>query len=157
LKIATSENDGEIVDARTQTKVVSILQPRPASSLPFGVVATPGKSTIGDGLTIIGQGVRIVSKGRLQIDGDIFGDIIGSDLTISADGSVIGTVSAERVNVFGRVRGEIRAGTIVLHPTARVEADILYQRLEVADGAYFDGRVRRVGDVADLPPNFGLA
>jgi cytoskeletal protein CcmA (bactofilin family) len=156
LKIATSENEGEIVDTPTQTNVVSILQPRPASSLPFGVVATPGKSTIGNGLTIIGQGVRIISKGRLQIDGDIFGDLIGSDLTISADGSVIGTVSAERVNVFGRVKGEIRAGTVVLHPTARVEGGILYQRLEIADGAYFDGRVRRCRDVADLRPNLDL-
>ena len=154
MKIATSENDGEIVDAPTQTSGVSILQPRPASSLPFGVVATPGKSTIGNDLTIIGQGVRIISKGRLQIDGDIFGDINGSALTISADGSVIGTVSAERVNVFGRVKGEIRAGTVILHPTARVEADILHQTLEIAEGACFDGRVRRVRDVGELKPRF---
>jgi cytoskeletal protein CcmA (bactofilin family) len=104
----------------------------------------------------MGQGVRIISKGRLQIDGNILGDIIVSDLTISADGSVIGTVSAERVNVFGRVKGEIRAGIVVLHPTARVAADILHQTLEIAEGAYFDGRVRRCRDVADLRPNLDL-
>ena len=55
--------------------------------------------------------------------GDIFGDIIGSDLTISADGSVTGTVSAERVNVYGRIEGQIRAVTLIVHPTAHVEAE----------------------------------
>lgn len=157
MKIATSENEGEIVEAPTRSSGVSILQPRPASALPFGVVATPGKSTIGNGLTITGQGVRIISKGRLEIDGEIFGDIIGSDLTISGDGSVFGTVSAERVNVFGRVKGEIRAGTIILHPTAQVEADILHRTLEVAEGAHFEGRVSRVRDVADVRPILELA
>ena len=156
MKIATSENSGEMLDAPTQTSVVSLVQPRPASSLPFGVAATPGKSTIGNDLTIIGQSVRIISKGRLQIDGDIFGDIIGSDLTISADGSVTGTVSAERVNVFGRVEGQIRAMTVIVHPTAHVEADILHQTLEIAEGAHFEGSVRKCRDVADLQPDFSM-
>jgi cytoskeletal protein CcmA (bactofilin family) len=116
------------------------------------------KSTIGNGLTITGQGARIISKGRLEIDGKIFGDIIGSDLTNSADGSVFfGTVSAERVNVFGRVKGEIRARAIILHPTAQVEADILHRTLEVAEGAHFEGRVSRVRDVADVRPILELA
>jgi len=153
--IATSENEGEATDAPTQTSV-SLLQPRPDSSLPFGVAATPGSSTIGNDLTIFGQGVRIVAKGRLQIDGDILGDITGSDLTIGADGSVTGTVSAERVNVFGRVKGEIRAVTLILHPTAHVQADILHQTLEIAAGAYFDGRVRRSRDAAELRPDLDV-
>ncbi len=154
--IATSENDAEIADAPTQTSVVSALQPRAASSFPFGIAATPGRSAIGKDLTIFGQGVRIISKGRLQIDGDIHADIIGNDLTISVDGSVTGTVSAERVNVFGRVKGAIHAVTLILHPTADVEADILHQTLEIAEGANFDGRVRRCRDVADLKRKIDL-
>ena len=59
--------------------------------------------------------------------------------------------------MFGRVEGQIRAVAVIVHPTAHVEADILYQTLEVAEGAYFDGRVRRCRDVADLRPNLDLA
>jgi cytoskeletal protein CcmA (bactofilin family) len=155
--IAPSDETVEDIDASTQASVVTLVQPQAASSLPFGVVAMPGRSTISNDLTIIGQGVIIVSNGRLQIDGNIFGDIIGSDLTISSEGSVTGKVSAERVNVFGRVTGEIRAMTLILHPTAQVQADILHQTLEIAEGAQFDGGVRRCRDVAELKLKFDVA
>ena len=155
--IAPSDDTVETTDAPTQTSIVSPVPPRSASSLPFGVVATPGRSTIGNDLTIMGQGVRIVSRGRLQIDGDILGDITGSDLTIGSEGSVTGTVSAKRVNVFGRVNGEIRAVTLILHPTAQVQAVVVYQTLEIAEGAHFGGRVRRCRDVAELKPNLDVA
>jgi cytoskeletal protein CcmA (bactofilin family) len=136
--------------AATQTDVVCVLKPGSASALPVEISSTQRRSTIGNDLTIFGQGVRIKFEHGLHIDGDIFGDISGSDLTISSEGSVTGTVSAERVNVFGRIKGEIRAVTLILHPTAHVEADVLHQTLEIAEGAYFDGRVRRCRDVAEL-------
>jgi cytoskeletal protein CcmA (bactofilin family) len=154
--IAPLDDTVEATGSSTQTSIVSLLQPRPASTLPFGVAATPGKSTIGNDLTIIGQSVRIISKGRLQIDGDVFGDITGSDLTVGANGSVTGTVSAERVNVFGHVIGELRAVTAILHPTAHVQADIVHPTLEIAEGAYFEGSVRRCRDVTDLQPDFSM-
>jgi cytoskeletal protein CcmA (bactofilin family) len=155
--IAPSDDTVEGTDASTQISVVTLVESKAASSLPFGVVATLGRSTISNDLTIIGQGVRIVSKARLQIDGNIFGDIIGSDLTIGSEGSVTGLVSAERINVFGRVIGEIRAMTVILHPTSQVRADLLHQTLEIAEGAQFDGCVRRCRDIADLKPNFDVA
>jgi cytoskeletal protein CcmA (bactofilin family) len=66
-------------------------------------------------------------------------------------------VSAQRVNVFGRVGGEIRAVILILHPTAQVQADVVHQTLEIAEGAHFEGRVRRCWDVAELTPNFDVA
>jgi cytoskeletal protein CcmA (bactofilin family) len=47
--------------------------------------------------------------------------------------------------------------TVILHTTAHVGADILYQMLEVAEGASFDGRVHRCRDVADMRPNLDIA
>lgn len=155
--IPPSDTTTEATAATTHTSVLSLVPPRSESPLPFGVIATSGRSTIGNDLTIIGQGVRIVSQGRLQIDGAIFGDITCSDLTIGPQGTVTGTVSATRVNVFGCVKGEIRAMTLVLHPTAQVQADIVHQTVEIAEGAHFDGRVRRCRDVAELKPNFDVA
>jgi cytoskeletal protein CcmA (bactofilin family) len=112
-----------------------------------------GTSVIGSDLTIVGQGIRIISKNRLQIDGDVHADVAGKEVIISSDGSVIGTVSAERVDVHGGVKGAIRATMVVLHPSAQVEADILHENLEIAEGAYLEGRVRKSRDANELKPN----
>lgn len=122
------------------------------SPSPFGSATTMGTSTIGTDLTIFGQGITIISKNRLKIDGDIYGDVAAKELIISADGSVIGNVSAERVDVHGGVKGAIRAMTVVLHSSAQVEGDVLHENLEVAEGALLEGRVRRPRDAEELKP-----
>lgn len=123
------------------------------SPTPLGSATPTGTSTIGTDLTILGQDITIISKNRLQFDGDIHGDVAAKDLIISADGSVIGNVSAERVDVHGGVKGAIRAMTVVLHPSAQVEGDILHKNLEVAEGALLEGRIRRPRDAEELKPN----
>src|SRR5262249_32328673 len=50
------------------------------------------KSVIGNDLKIIGQGLKIISQGTLQVDGDIEGDVGGSEVIIGEKGKVTGTV-----------------------------------------------------------------
>ncbi len=129
--------------------------PAPAASgghNPFGVATTMGSSVIGTDLTIIGEKITIISQNKLQIDGDIRGDVNGKQVVIGEDGSVVGTVSAEVIEVRGGVRGAIRAVTVTLHPSAQVEGDIFHQTLAISEGAMFDGRVRRPKDPAELKP-----
>ena len=76
-----------------------------AYSVPFEPAARNGTSVIVTDLTILGQGINIISKDRLRIDDDIYTDAVAIQLIISADGSVIGTVSAEWVDVHGGVKG----------------------------------------------------
>jgi cytoskeletal protein CcmA (bactofilin family) len=111
-----------------------------------------GTSVIGTDLTILGDKITIISQNKLQIDGDVRGDVNGRQVVIGEDGSVIGTVSAEAIEVRGGVRGAIRAQSVVLHPTAEVEGDIFHQTLSISEGAQFDGRVRRSKDAAELAP-----
>lgn len=131
--------------------------PRPTSgtppSTPFGPAGTIGKSVIGTDLTILGQNITIISKNRLQIDGDIRGDVSGKQIIISADGSVIGTVCAERVEIYGGVKGAIRAAAVVLHPSAQVDAEILHTTISIAEGALVEGRFRKPRNESDLIPN----
>ena len=124
----------------------------PANS-PFGPASTVGVSVIGTDLTILGQNIAIISQNKLQIDGDVRGDVHGKQVTISAEGSVIGTVSAERIEVHGGVKGAIRAAVVVVHPTAQVDADILHQSLSVAEGAQVEGSLRKSRDERELIPN----
>lgn len=119
---------------------------------PFGAAAVMGSSVIGTDLAIIGEKITIISQNKLQIDGDIRGDVNGKQVVIGEDGSVIGTVSAESIEVRGGVRGAIRAISVTLHPSAQVEGDIFHQTLAISEGAMFDGRVRRPKDPSELKP-----
>lgn len=123
-----------------------------APNSPFGPAATMGSSVIGTDLTIIGEKITIISQNKLQIDGDIRGNVNGKQVIIGQDGSVIGTVSAETIEVRGGVQGAIRALAVTLHPTAQVEGDIFHQTLAISEGAIFDGRVRRPKDASELRP-----
>lgn len=121
-------------------------------SSPFDTANVMGTSVIGTDLTILGEKITIISQNKLQIEGDIRGDVNGKQVTIGQEGSVIGTVSAERIEVHGGVRGAIRAASVTLHPTAQVDGDIVHQSLSISEGAQFDGRVRRAKDAAELVP-----
>jgi cytoskeletal protein CcmA (bactofilin family) len=120
---------------------------------PFGPASTMGVSVIGTDLTILGQNIAIISQNKLQIDGDVRGDVVGKEVTISSEGSVIGTVAAERIEVHGGVNGAIRAAVVIVHPTAQVDADILHRSLSVAEGAQLEGSLRKSKDERELVPN----
>ena len=131
--------------------------PPPAISIaapsPLGSAATIGTSLIGSDLIIRGENIVIISQNRLQIEGDVHGDVRGKEVTIGPDGSVTGTISAERIEVHGRVRGAIRATLIVVHSTANVDAEIVHEQLSVAEGAKVEGRLKRSRDANELIPN----
>jgi cytoskeletal protein CcmA (bactofilin family) len=116
-----------------------------------------GASVIGTDLTILGEKITIISQNRLQIDGDIRGDVTGKQVVIGEDGSVIGTVCAEQIEVRGGVRGAIKAQSVTLHPTSVVEGDIFHQTLAISEGAQFDGRVRRAKDLSEIAPNLDVS
>ena len=112
--------------------------------------AEAGKSIISNDLKIIGQGLKIISRGTLQVDGEVEGDVAGAEVIIGEQGKVTGTVAAERVIVRGRTSGIIRAMTVALQASARVEGDIHHMSLTIEQGAEFDGRCRRPGNPAEL-------
>jgi cytoskeletal protein CcmA (bactofilin family) len=114
----------------------------------------PGKpsslSVISNDLKIIGKDLKIVSRGTLQVDGEVEGDVAGTEIIIGELGQVRGTVAAERVTVQGRASGVIRALSVTLQSSARVQGDIYHSSLVVEQGAVFDGRCRRPSDVAEI-------
>lgn len=116
-----------------------------------------GASVIGTDLTIMGEKITIISQNKLTIDGDVHGDIHGRQVVIGEEGSVIGTVSAEAIEVRGGIKGAIKAATVTLHPTAQVEGDIMHHTLAISEGAQFDGRVRRAKDAGELKPNLDVS
>lgn len=108
------------------------------------------KSVIGNDLRIIGQGLKIVSEGTLQVDGEIEGDVGGAEVIIGERGKVTGTVAAERVIVRGTISGVIRGAVVTLQSSSHVEGDIHHMSLAIEQGAEFDGRCRRAADATAL-------
>lgn len=109
-----------------------------------------GKSVISNDLKIIGQGLRIISRGTLQIDGEVEGDVAGKEVIIGEMGQVTGIVAAERVIVRGKIAGAIRSVMVALQSSARVDGEIHHRSLSIEQGAQFDGRCRRPTDAAEL-------
>ena len=135
-----------------------ISQPVPEAAPPSGFEArspfTPAArmtaSVIGTDLAIVGERITIISQHELQIDGDIRADINGRSVVIGEEGSVVGTISAESVEVRGGVRGAIRGKSVTLRSSAQVEGEITHETLSIAEGANFDGRVRRAKGPQEL-------
>jgi cytoskeletal protein CcmA (bactofilin family) len=111
-------------------------------------------SIIGNDLTIVGQGLRIITRGTLQVDGLVEGDVVGNEVIIGEKGRVTGVVSGESVEVRGAVAGTVKAMSVCLRASAKVSGDVHHRELTVEQGAHLDGRVRRPEDTAELNPVF---
>lgn len=100
-------------------------------------------SIIGEDLTIIGN---VTSKGEIQVDGEIQGDIHCGSLLLGDKSQVQGSVIAEDVVVRGKVVGSVRGLRVTLQAQSHVEGDIFHQSLAIEQGAYFEGKSRRSDD-----------
>jgi len=125
----------------------------PSSSASASASASASKmvpSIIGEDLTITGN---VNSKGEIQVDGEIQGDIHCGSLLLGDKSQVTGSVIAEDVVVRGRVVGSIRGLRVTLQAQSHVEGDIFHQSLAIEQGAYFEGKSRRTDDpLADVKP-----
>ena len=121
---------------------------RPSDTSPFGErkSTSPSKlvpSIIGEDLTITGN---VSSKGEIQVDGEILGDVQCGSLLLGDKSQINGSVLAEDVVVRGRVLGSIRGLRVTLQAQSHVEGDIYHQSLAIEQGAYFEGKSRRTDD-----------
>jgi cytoskeletal protein CcmA (bactofilin family) len=116
---------------------------RPSS---YARSSSPSKlvpSIIGEDLIITGN---VISKGEVQIDGEVQGDVQCGSLLLGDKSQIVGGVIAEDVVVRGRIVGSIRGLRVTLQAQSHVEGDIYHQSLAIEQGAYFEGKSRRSDD-----------
>lgn len=126
---------------------------RPAAS----PVSARGLSTLSADLQFEGS---ISGGGDLQIDGAIKGDVRVGRLIVGETGAVEGGVSADYVEVRGRIVGNVSGKQVKLIATAYVDGDITAEQLSIDIGAYFQGRVlqgRREAPAAAPKPSTAAA
>ncbi len=100
-------------------------------------------SVIGPDLVIIGN---LVSKGEVQVDGTIDGDVHGSHIVVGESANVTGGIVAEEIVVRGHVSGSLRGKRVMLQASSQVDGDIYHNALSIEQGAMFEGKSRRTKD-----------
>ena len=126
------------------------MSPKPAMATP--AYRSPDRmapSIIGEDLTVTGN---VLSKGEVQVDGQIQGDVHCSSLIVGEKAQITGGIVAEDVVVRGQVMGSIRGVRVTLQSSSHVEGDIYHQSLAIEQGAFFEGKSRRSEDpIASAP------
>jgi cytoskeletal protein CcmA (bactofilin family) len=112
--------------------------------------ANPAESVIGSDLTIEGQTITIRCQGALSVNGHIHADLYSLQLTVGEEGLVGGSIAAKAVDVYGKVQGVICAERVVLYATAKVEGEIYSHSLSIEEGAFFEGRARKLNDAREI-------
>ena len=108
--------------------------------------------------TLIGKSVEVSGdvqfEGGLHLDGRIAGGVRSdtaptSTLTVSESGAIEGAVRVPNVFLKGTVRGDIHAAErLVMGATARVEGNVYYRVIEMAQGAQILGKLVQLGHPA---------
>jgi cytoskeletal protein CcmA (bactofilin family) len=106
-------------------------------------------SIIGEDLTVTGN---VLSRGEVQVDGQIQGDVHCSSLIVGEKAQITGGIVAEDVVVRGRVMGSVRGMRVTLQASSHVEGDVFHQSLAIEQGAYFEGKSRRSEDPIATAP-----
>ncbi len=110
---------------------------QPSSPTPNPVTPGRGLSTLSADLNFEGN---VSGGGDLQIDGQIKGDVRVGRLIVGETGAVEGNVSADYIEIRGRVQGAVAGKQVKLVSTAYVDGDITAEQLSIDVGAYFQGR-----------------
>ena len=112
--------------------------------------STGEKSVIGNDLKIVGQGLRIISRGVLQVDGEIEGDVLAAEIIVGEKGNVTGMVAGQQVVIRGTVSGVVCGKSVALQASSQVDGDVHHLSFAIEQGAQFEGRSRRAKGEPDL-------
>ncbi|CCB64832.1 conserved protein of unknown function [Hyphomicrobium sp. MC1] len=137
----------------------------PRFSGPMGIVSnnpSPGYSSVspdrptsilGPDISIFGQQLILKTKGSLLIQGHIEGDVHGESVTVDNGAHVKGVITARTIAIQGGVKGELKGSNVILHEHSVVEASIVQEKLTIAEGAHFEGSVKKAKDASEVTPD----
>ena len=118
--------------------------PDPTSAPSVQPPALQNRPTSGNTKSVLAQDLRITgeisSTGTIEVLGEIEGNLTARGLVVGTEGKMTGTVSAETVEVKGRLDGRVATINFALRSSAQVAADITYTTLVIESGAQIEGK-----------------
>ena len=143
------------------------LAPMPMQSSPSGAMTRPiavsnasnSSASGGSVASVIGTDLHVIgnlqSKGEIQIEGQVQGDLLASRIVIGPNAKITGGLVADDIVVHGTVQGSIRGLRVTLQSNSRVEGDVFHQSLAIEQGAYFEGNSRRSENPKEMQAKSG--
>jgi cytoskeletal protein CcmA (bactofilin family) len=104
------------------------------------------KNQIEKGTKIIGD---IESHGNIRLDGDMIGNVNSQSKVVLGQTCMMeGKLTAQNAEISGELKGSIVVSDkLILKATAIVNADVVYGKLEIEDGAVLNGTLKIGGGV----------
>ena len=100
-----------------------------------------GRSHVGETMQVEGD---MRSAGSLDVAGLVNGSIFVSDMTVTENGSVRGSIESANIEVNGHVAGKISADVVIIGKSAVIKGDIFFKNtLKTEEGADIDGYIKR--------------
>jgi cytoskeletal protein CcmA (bactofilin family) len=87
---------------------------------------------------------NLESPGEVQIEGEVQGDVQAGRIVVGSQGFIHGTLIADEIIVGGGVQGSIMGNQVTFQSGSHVEGDVAHRSLSIEQGAYFEGKSRRV-------------
>jgi len=102
----------------------------------------PGCVSIGDGVKLTG---KIDLPGTANIDGQVEGEIAAKELRVGSSGRIVGSVIAVHADIHGEIDKDLTVtDTLILRSTSKVRGTIVYEVIEIEQGATVEGSFKRV-------------
>jgi cytoskeletal protein CcmA (bactofilin family) len=99
------------------------------------------RSVVSPDLRVTGN---LDSPGEVQVDGEVQGDVHAGRIVVGSQGFIHGTLIADEIIVGGGVQGSIRGNQVTFQSGSHIEGDVAHRSLSIEQGAYFEGKSRRV-------------
>ena len=104
------------------------------------------KNQIEKGTKIIGD---INSHGNIRLDGDMIGNVNSQSKVVLGQTCVMeGKLTAQNAEIAGELKGTIQVTEkLILKASAIINADVVYGKIEIEDGAVINGALKMGGGV----------
>ena len=123
-------------------KIKRLLYLKLARRLSRSTTGAPVPSIISENAKLKGD---IISEGIVHIDGQVEGDISCEELVIGVKGIVVGSVSANNIQLYGVLNGKAAADNLFIAKSAKLIGDATHNTIAIEPGAYVDGHCMRIG------------
>lgn len=101
--------------------------------------STAISSIIGQDMTIVGD---LSFKSKIQLDGNLQGNLSGTFLVLSESGRIVGDVVAETLVCYGKIDGNVKIGKLFLKKTGVINGRMETSDLSVESGGVLNGEIK---------------
>jgi cytoskeletal protein CcmA (bactofilin family) len=100
-----------------------------------------------NGIIVVGKGASMVGEitncSRVEIAGELEGDIVAQTVIVRAGGRVKGTVCSEEAEVNGTIEGELHVEHhLDIGPAGRIVGELSYGSIAIAPGGRLAGNIQ---------------